>query len=689
MDRPAVRRTTAAKRPTRFGFTAALLAVALISVSCTGDSDGGSSTQDVPQSPDEEVASETTIAGEPPRTGSCDPVDPTACLLPWPSDSYTRVDPTTTTGLRLDLPAEGMPTNVSGKSIDPGEWNRNDGFSPATIPQIVIPDVDPVGSGLAPQTDIGASLAEGSNLVLVDLDTGERIPAWAEVDIAVDDPARAPLRIVPARNLTEEHRYAVGLFDLRHTDGTRLEPSEGFAALLAGAGGASGDQESEWLDTVLGGRPESELDAAWSFTVASSDSLTGRLRHMWSETAGELGVEPGEGVTGGGAPPFTVDLVEERGAARVVQGTLEMPNYLTDDGGSGEVFNNSGDPDGVPRRNGTMSAPYTCLVPAAQLPPAPFVVYGHGLLGSRAEVMDIGSVGAAAGIGFCALDFIGMSANDLPTVLAEFEDLSRFRTQPDRLQQGHLGFLLLARLLTSSEGFATDPAFQDELGESKIMPAGVSYLGASQGGILGAPILALSPDIERGILAVGGTGYNLLLGRSIDFDRFLPVLAENYPDQLEAALAIELIENLWDRGENAGWAAHVTSEPFDESGGPTTVLLLEAFGDHQVANVSTEKLARTLGVGRLAPTLADGRSSDVQPFFGIEPVAELPHSGSALAVWDFGTPAPPTANTPPREGEDPHGKLSDVPAALAMVVAFAQPNGVLLDVCGGSPCASE
>jgi hypothetical protein len=118
------------------------------------------------------------------------------------------------------------------------------------------------------------------------------------------------------------------------------------------------------------------------------------------------------------------------------------------------------------------------------------------------------------------------------------------------------------------------------------------------------------------------------------------------------------------------------------------VLLLEAFGDHQVANVSTEKLARTLRVPRVAPTLAEGRSTDLEPFLGIPPVDVLPHPGSALVVWDFGTPAPPTANTPPREGEDPHGKLSGVPQALALVAAFIQPHGIVLDVCGDQPCAS-
>src|SRR3954462_15286400 len=57
----------------------------------------------------------------------CDPIDPHACLLPFPNDYFTVADKTTATGKRLNLNALSMPRNVVGKPIDPSEWNRNDG----------------------------------------------------------------------------------------------------------------------------------------------------------------------------------------------------------------------------------------------------------------------------------------------------------------------------------------------------------------------------------------------------------------------------------------------------------------------------------------------------------------------------------------------------------------------------------
>jgi len=87
--------------------------------------------------------------------------------------------------------------------------------------------------------------------------------------------------------------------------------------------------------------------------------------------------------------------------------------------------------------------------------------------------------------------------------------------------------------------------------------------------------------------------------------------------------------------------------------------------------------------------LAAGRSPDPHPFYGIDPIEKLPWKGSGLVVWDFGTPPPPVGQTPPREGSDPHGKLADVPQALALLVSFIPPDGAITDVCGSGPCRSD
>jgi hypothetical protein len=116
---------------------------------------------------------------------------------------------------------------------------------------------------------------------------------------------------------------------------------------------------------------------------------------------------------------------------------------------------------------------------------------------------------------------------------------------------------------------------------------------------------------------------------------------------------------LWDRAEADGYAQHMTTNPLPNTPAHQ-VLMIEAFGDHQVANVATEVEARTAGARVWTPAIAAGRSTDVTPMWGITPLtaSQLPYTGSVLVLWDYGTPAPPTQNLPPsgpQYGIDPHG----------------------------------
>jgi hypothetical protein len=57
-----------------------------------------------------------------------------------------------------------------------------------------------------------------------------------------------------------------------------------------------------------------------------------------------------------------------------------------------------------------------------------------------------------------------------------------------------------------------------------------------------------------------------------------------------------------------------------------------------------------------------------------------------LVMWDYGTPAPPTTNTPNRAGTDPHGLGAANPRLTEQVDAFLRTGGTFVDVCNGGPC---
>ena len=664
---------------------ALVVAVVLVAGACSGSGDGAGAPAAAPTTTPALTGSIELTLEAPER---CEHFDAGHCLYPWPSDHFTRADPSTDTGRRLALERASMPANVDGVRIDPTEWNRNDGFSPGGPIVVVVEGLDPTRTGIAPITDIGASLAPDAPVVLLDMDTGERRPLWAELDANAPD-GNPALIIRPAVNLTEGHRHAVALRDLRRADGSPIEPSPAFLAyrdrLATGVAPVEGRRpamEEVFAALDAAGIGRDDLYLAWDFTVASTRSLTARALAMRDQAFTALGE---------GAPRFTVDAAEDNpdptgGWARTVRGTIEVPSFLTGDGGPGTVLANDGDPDGVPTSTGTRTVPFTCVL-ARDRGDGLTVLYGHGLLGSQREGEGVGkAVGGALGASVCAVDWAGMSGADTAAIVGMLDDLSGFRIIPDRLQQSFVDFLVLAQAITHPDGFGADAAFQAADG-TRLLGDRLAFAGNSQGGILGGALSALTDQWSQVFLGVPGMNYATLLQRSVDFEPFAPLLYAAYPEPADRQLLFALIQQLWDRGENNGYAAHLTTDPLPGAS-EKQVLIFAAFGDHQVANVATDVLARTIGASLREPGLAPGRSPDVEPFWGLDTITLPAKAPGIYVMWDFGTPPPPTTNTPPTEGEDPHGKGRDEPAVLAMVAAFLRGEPVPDPCPTGRPCTT-
>ena len=164
------------------------------------------------------------------------------------------------------------------------------------------------------------------------------------------------------------------------------------------------------------------------------------------------------------------------------------------------------------------------------------------------------------------------------------------------------------------------------------------------------------------------------------------MLYQNYPNELERPLILSLIQNLWDRGEANGYAHHMTGDPLPNTP-PHEVLLHEAFGDHQVANVATEVEARTIGAALRTPALDPGRHSDVNPFYGIPPIGATRIDGSALVVWDSRLSRRRRRTTLRRA---PGATRTAIRATRAIARAqkseFLKIGGGVVDTCGAGPC---
>ncbi|WUW24731.1 hypothetical protein OG521_29800 [Streptomyces sp. NBC_01463] len=632
-------------------------------------------------------------AGHHPPERGCDPLAPAECLLPFPNDWYTRPDPGTDTGRRVDFGPAGLPRPVTGQPVDPAAWNRSDGFSPGSALIAQVPGLDLAATGAAPLTGIGRSLDRDAPVVLLDTTTGERWPYWAEPDSNATDPARRALLIHPARSLHDGHHYAVALRRLKDAAGRTIPAAAPFAA-VAGRRLPAHDPLRARQDRLRpalaalrrAGVTTQDLHLAWDFTVASTRSLTGDLFTIRDDAFRRLGNRsPGFAVTQ--VTDFTAG--QDARIAREVTGEITVPGYLALPGGPpGSVLHR--DRDGVPRRLplSTQLATFRCEIPrSAFRTPSHPSLYGHGLLGSRSEVGagNVKDMAAEHDFTFCATDWIGMAKEDIPVVLGALADPNLFPAVPERSEQGMLNALFLGRALIHPEGLVTDPAFRTTDGRPLVDTRhGLAYDGNSQGGILGGALVAASPDIRRGVLGVTAMNYGLLLNRSADFAPFQQVLDLAYPDKLRQQLVLQLFQMVWDRGETNAYANHLTDHH--------QVLMHIAYGDHQVANAAAEVEARTIGARLLSPALADGRSPDTVPYWGIRRIGpgQLPYRGSAMTVWDSGTPTPPLTNTPPAGpdyGHDPHEDPRNSPAARQQKATFLT-TGRVINVCGTAPCTA-
>jgi hypothetical protein len=708
-----------------------------------------------------------------PNGDRCDIIDPAVCLQPFPNDYFTVRDRSTATGIRVNLNLQSMPANRVGIHFDPSDIDRNDGFSPGSPIVTRVPGMDNprafAKTGAVGITDLVRTYDSAQPVVVINTRTLQRQLIFSEIDANPTNPANVNLIIRPAVNLDEGTRYIVALRNMRDAAGHILEASGGFRLYRDRTITTNPVVEARRahfegiFDTLAqAGIDRDSLYVAWDFTVASERSLSERQLAIRNDAYKQLGdTNLADGRVAGHAPSYQVTkttdftVAQDPEIARQVEGTYTVPCYLNLPGcptGSRFLYpvgSRTGPPTWIP--GNTMTARFTCNIPriAMQQDGARPSLYGHGLFGSRDEINQgqLKDMAQEHDFVFCATDWVGMACTDLPptdpqsavalftdfiehhhlpnapdcdvpTALLDETNLSNFPTLVDRLDQAYVNFMYLGRLMIHPQGFAANAAFHDGGGHSVIDNSHLYYDGNSQGGIFGGALIALEPDITRGVIGVPGMDYSMLLQRSSDFGTgappmpnptdpgsFIPQYAyplyQSYPDQLERQLILSLIQQMWDHSDPDGLAHHMTSDPLPDT--PAHVVLMQGgLGDHQVSQFAAEIEARTIGAHIHLPWADPGRDPEINDLpYGLPPISSYPFAGSAYVLWDIGpvrtspcpsgdspcgTPPPPTTNTPPLTGEDPHEFPRRSPLARQQKSDFLEPNGVVNNVCGNKPC---
>lgn len=683
--------------PLRWNIRRPLLIVCLlVGLAAVGCSDDEETPNDNNEQPDagadvatEDGEGDDTTGGDGEFVqANCDDLQPVHCSLPWPSNQFLKPDETRTTGYILSFGAETLPASRTGVQTDPDNWWRLDGYGLGTPLLVHFEELDI--SKMATEVAIADSLKEDAQVVWLEVDEDgavlRKIPYFVEFD------TRSQVRkeedrltyIRPGVILKEGTRYVVALRNLKDNSGAAIPASEAFAKLRDGDTGADATLKARQaqFDDIFGvlaseGIEKADLTLAWDFVTASSDALHGpmlSMRKQGFEIAGEAG------------PELIVTDVKENAEDEhdhwwlVIEGTFDAPRFMKDVTiGSipGAIFNLG--EDGLPAANGVHTQNFWLYIPhsARDASPHGLIQYGHGLLGKGTQTGGghNGKIANDHNFIFFGTSLAGMSDEDVPAAVNALSNMNAFSYLADRLHQGILEFLLLARSMREQL-----PALEEMTSRGIVVNADeLFYSGISQGGIFGGTYMALSTDVTEGHLGVPGNNYSTLLHRSIDFTGYAVVMNNSYPNAADQVVGLEAYQLLWNQTDPVSYLGHISTDLFE--GTPKhSALFVPAKGDYQVSVMTNEFAARS----GIDIKLMEHYGHDVD----LVDAQAYPYTGSGVVLYDFGNPWPEPGNIPPDEDDlgDPHGKPRRIDAHNEQMVHFFRSGGEIIDVCADAPC---
>jgi len=612
----------------------------------------------------------------------CDDVNPHHCMLPFPAPAFLNDDPSSTTGYNLMITDEAIPDSGSGPTNAFHMINRLDGYSPST--QIFTTfDQTPDISGLAGHNSIEDSLSADHATVLINLDTGELLYHWVEIDARTQDDEPTFVYLRTTRGLDHDTLYGVAYRNLLDSEGTWVEASAAFAALRDDQTTDSPQIEAqrgmyENLFTALGehGVERGTLQAAWYFHTASTASILADIvtaRDDASERLGEDGIacEVTEVID---------DYGDDNSTFRRIHGTFTTPQYMESDFPPASMRRtDAGDPEFIEFRE----VVFTILIPqvlADESRAGQMTLLGHGFMGNgKGMVSGFREYAQLYDRVMIATDFKGWSSDgDFDALTYSLINGEYFQHQQERHIQSIINNLAMIRTFT---GVCSELPEFIHGGVNLVDVSAVDYMGVSFGGLRGPSILGMIPEVDRGVLWVGGSSFTHQIERSTHYRTFELLFAESiaYPSRMDRGLMIAALQSIWDVTDAE------TYLPFHENGLeglvlPFEVLYITSINDFQVSTLSCDRAVRTAGIQNLA-------ASAWQPW-GVES-SEGPITGSGVAYFDGSFPAVPEENLAGSMDyhSNAHGQVLAVPEAYSMAFDYLS-SGIVTNTCDDS-CTFE
>jgi hypothetical protein len=540
------------------------------------------------------------------------------CFFPYPFEQFMYQG-------RVSVPSELIWIPDGYPQLDLSFINSFDGFSPVNQIMFWHPD------GFSPEDlpEPEETLSSQSPIQLIEWGSRKRIPVFVEPDVRAKPPYQV-LYIRPLFKMKNSSRYVVVIKKgLKGMNGNLLESPLFFKYLVEGKDidfeGVSEDAGKwkkhfeEILDFLESdGIKKVDVLVAWDFKTASEKLI---INHLLSVKKTIYDYK--EKIT------FVIDEVKQKPysndnnlaesyrnlIAYSVEGRFYVPKYDN----PSQLF----------------EARFKMNIPSGECFSSHLtrvMIFGHGLFGSYEEISSnhLLYVSSFMCLPIIATKWIGIDDDARGKVFEigaskKGNIIDAVKYVVFNLKQGHANFLALAILINK-------PSFWQEV-KSKVSgfnfpekPSEIVYYGISNGAIQGGTFMALTDEVKKGVLDVGGAIWTSLLERNKSWDllknTFGFVKAEQ---ELELKKYIALSQIIFDLVDPVTFAEYVTRGNEKLGIKPKFIFYREALYDEQVANFATETYIRVAGI--------PGINKPVKKVFGIE-FKDAPFDGSAYLQVD-------------------------------------------------------
>jgi len=333
----------------------------------------------------------------------------------------------------------------------------------------------------------------------------------------------------------------------------------------------------------------------------------------------------------------------------VVIGAVKLPYYLDDNTVNGAPLTSTFQTDiyGTPALKSVQTVPFLMTVPKAA-GPYPVVIFQHGFTVDKSVVFGIANTLASQGYATIAIDSVlhgdrtfGLDfANNVTgdagadgiadTSGKHYLNLTSLLTSRDNIRQSVADLIHLIRLLNiQTMDVVNNATGLPTLGGDAVpdlnVAVPISYVGHSNGGILGGVLAGVEPAIQTLVLVNPGGDYTSIL-------------------QTSASISPEVNAGLGAKGVTVGSAEYnayfVAAQTIVDDGDPLNyaaatvlaakkVLILKTLDDLVVPNTQTDALSLSLGLQQVAAAPANSTWP-----LGAVP---SPHPGSGFTFFTQGT----------------------------------------------------